>query len=66
MKERNKILQNDNANQKLRKILYKNTIMLYIMTFSSYFLSFVTVPYQTRVLGPEKYGLIGVSTALMV
>ena len=58
-------LVNIDSTKNARSILYKNTIMLYIMTFSSYFLSFITVPYQTRVLGPEKYGLIGVATALM-
>lgn len=48
-----------------KKILLKNTIMLYILTFSTYLMSFITVPYQTRVLGPEKYGLLGVATAVM-
>lgn len=57
--------ENNIVNQTSRKNLYKNTIMLYIMTFSSYFFTFITVPYQTRVLGPDKYGLIGVATALM-
>lgn len=51
---------------KLRKSLLKNTFMLYILTFSSYFLSFIVVPYQTRVLGPDRYGLVGVAAALMV
>ena len=41
------------------KVLLKNTVMLYILTFSSYFFSFITVPYQTRVLGPEIYGQLG-------
>ncbi len=47
-------------------LLIKNTIMLYIMQFSGYFFSFITVPYQTRVLGPEIYGVLGVATAFMV
>ena len=46
--------------------LIKNTVMLYILQFSSYFFSFITVPYQTRVLGPEVYGVVGFATAVMV
>lgn len=49
-----------------KKNLLKNTIMLYILTFSNYILSFIIVPYETRVLGPEKYGLLGLSTAIIV
>ena len=47
-------------------ILLKNTIMLYILQFSTYLFSFITVPYQTRILGPVFYGKIGVATAIMV
>ena len=43
--------------------LAKNTAMLYLLTFSSYFFGLITVPYLTRVLGPETYGEIGVATA---
>ncbi|MBR2478832.1 MAG: oligosaccharide flippase family protein [Clostridia bacterium] len=49
-----------------KKVLLKNTIMLYILTFSNYLLSFIVVPYETRVLGPEAYGLIGLATSIMV
>lgn len=52
--------------QREKRSLLNNTIMLYIMTFSNYLLSFIIVPYQTRVLGPEFYGLIGLATAIMV
>lgn len=45
--------------------LLQNTIMLYILQFSTYFFSLVTVPYQTRVLGPAVYGTIGVALAVM-
>ncbi|MBC1779159.1 oligosaccharide flippase family protein [Listeria booriae] len=48
-----------------KKRLVRNTIYLYILTFSSYFFSLITVPYQTRILGPEFYGKIGFSTALI-
>ena len=49
-----------------KKTLLKNTIMLYILRFSSYFFSFILVPYQTRVLGTVVYGVIGVATAFML
>lgn len=39
--------------------------MLYILVFSSYFLSFITVPYQTRILGPDYYGRVGFALAFM-
>lgn len=46
-----------------KKTLVKNTVMLYILTFSSYFFNLITVPYQTRILGPEIYGNIGFALA---
>lgn len=51
-------------NQKQGNLL-KNTVMLYILQFSTYFFSLVTVPYQTRVLGPVVYGTVGVAIAIM-
>ena len=51
---------------KNKKVLFKNTVMLYVLRFSTYFFSLVTVPYQTRVLGVEVYGKIGMATALMM
>lgn len=47
------------------KLLFKNTAMLYALQFSSYLFSFITVPYQTRILGPKIYGVIGVAVAIM-
>lgn len=47
-----------------RQVLLKNTIMLYVLTFSNYLLSFIIVPYETRVLGTEYYGLIGLVAAI--
>ena len=47
-------------------VLLKNTVMLYILTFSTYVMSFIVVPYETRVLQPEKYGLLGVAASIMV
>lgn len=51
--------------QKNKKRLLKNTIMLYILVFSGYFFSLITVPYQTRILGAELYGKIGWAMAVM-
>lgn len=48
-----------------KKTLAVNTIMLYVLTFANYFFSFMTVPYQTRVLGPEVYGVLGFAFATM-
>ena len=49
-----------------RGVLFKNTLMLYILQFSTYFFSFIVVPYETRVLGPVMFGLLGAATAAMV
>lgn len=46
--------------------LLKNTLMLQILQFSTYILALVAVPYETRVLGPEVYGVLGAATAIMV
>lgn len=47
-------------------VLAWNTLMLYILTFSNYFLSLLVVPYETRVLGDLGYGKLGVAMAIMV
>lgn len=57
---------NRNALNSKKGVLLKNTIMLYIMQFSTYLLSFIVVPYETRVLGVTYYGKLGVATAIMV
>ena len=49
-----------------KKVLYQNTVFLYILTFSNQILHLITVPYQTRILGPETYGKIGFASAMMV
>ncbi len=48
-----------------KKALASNTFYLYLLVFSGYFFSLITVPYQTRVLGPEIYGKIGWAFAVM-
>ena len=42
-----------------RHSLLENTIMLYILQFSTMVLGFFTQGYQTRVLGMDKVGLLG-------
>lgn len=44
-------------------IFFKNTLMLYLLKISNYLFSFITVPLQTRVLGPELYGSLGFALA---
>ncbi len=46
--------------------LLKNTAMLYILQFSTYFLGLMVTPYETRVLGDEIFGYLGASAAIMV
>ena len=45
--------------------LVNNTMMLYILTFSTYFFNFITVPYQTRVLGPEYFAKINFASSFV-
>ncbi|MDY4670701.1 MAG: oligosaccharide flippase family protein [Oliverpabstia sp.] len=47
-------------------VFFVNTLMLYILTFSNYLFSFITVPYQTRIFGAEIYGNLGFATATMI
>lgn len=53
-------------NTRKKTVLLKNTVMLYILTFSSYFLGFLVIPYETRVLHTEKFGLVGLAMAIMI
>ena len=46
--------------------LAKNTVMLYLLTGSNYLFGLVAIPYLTRVLGAETYGVIGFATAFSV
>lgn len=48
-----------------KKRLLKNTIYLYVLTFSTQILNLITIPYQTRVLGPEIYGTVGFAISIM-
>ncbi len=50
------------ASKKAKK-LASNTLMLSILSFSGYFLALVTLPYQSRVLGPEIFGMVSFAMA---
>lgn len=47
-----------------RRSLKANTAYLYLLTASNYLLGFITVPYQTRILGPEAFGIVGFAIAI--
>jgi len=48
-----------------KALLFENTIMLYVLVLSSYILSFITIPYQTRILGPDYFGRVSFALAFM-
>lgn len=50
---------------KKNKVL-ENTVMLYILIASNYVFNFITIPYQTRIMGPEIYGKIGFAFAFSI
>jgi polysaccharide transporter, PST family len=47
----------------MQKILYKNIAYLLITQGANFILPLITLPYITRVVGPENYGLIEFATA---
>lgn len=47
------------------EVFYKNTAMLYLMTLATYVFPLITLPYLTRVLEPQYYGIITYMTATM-
>ena len=53
-------------NKRKKTVLLKNTFMLYVLTFSSYILGFLVIPYETRVLHTEKFGLVTLAMAIMI
>ena len=59
-------MKNPFAGRGSKGVLVQNTLMLYLLTFSNYFLGLIVAPYETRVLGTEGYGILGAATAVMV
>jgi len=51
--------------QAFEKRLLSNTVFLYIMQISGYVFPLLTFPYLTRVLGPDKYGVVVFSNAIL-
>ncbi len=47
-------------------VLLQNTLMLYILIFSNFFLSFIISTYESRVLGPVWFGVLSTANAIMV
>lgn len=48
-----------------RGVLLKNTLMLYVLTFSTYLIGLLLFPYETNVLGADHYRVVGVSANVM-
>ncbi len=51
------------ARQALQHVAVRNALMLYAVQISGYVFPFITVAYLTRVLSPDKIGLISFATA---
>lgn len=52
--------------QSKKGVLLQNTLMLYILIFSNFFLSFIISAYESRVLGPVWFGVLTTANAIMV
>lgn len=65
-----RILQKGNEKDEMvdepKKRLAKNTVYLYALTFSSQIISLLTIPYQTRVLSPDVYGVVSLFVGIMI
>lgn len=49
-----------------KETLVKNLFMLYMLQFANYIFPLITFPYLTRVLGPEKYGVVTYVYAVII
>ncbi|HUI19520.1 MAG TPA: flippase [Methylocella sp.] len=49
----------------LRNVLVRNTLLLAVVQASHYVLVLVTMPYLTRVLGVEQFGLLGITSEIL-
>ena len=54
-----------NIIKKEDKVLFINTLMLYLMMASTFIFPLLTFPYLTRTLGKENYGVVVLATAVM-
>lgn len=54
----------DGLDDKGIKRLFKNTGLLYVMSFSSQAINLVLIPFQTRILGTEAYGVISLAVSM--
>lgn len=63
--DRNLITNDETKSNSKQHRLAQNTVFLYLMTFSTYALNLITIPYLTRVLGPTVYGNIGLAVGYM-
>ena len=52
-------------NRLLKHVALRNVLLLYLVQFSSYVMPVITLPYLSRVLSPEKFGLIAYAQAFM-
>ncbi len=64
MKE-SEIMSNLKKVSKEDKVLFFNTLMLYIMMASTFIFPLLTFPYLTRVLGTDNYGIVVLANAVM-
>ena len=46
--------------------IVKNTVFLYILTFSNYFLGLILFPFLSRTLSVENFGLVGFSMSFVL
>ena len=49
----------------LKNIAVRNVLLLYAVQFSSYLMPLITLPYLSRVLSPENFGLVAYSQSVM-
>lgn len=65
MKECDTMKLISNKIKKEDKVLFYNTLMLYIMMASTFVFPLLTFPYLTRTLGTENYGIVVLANAVM-
>jgi PST family polysaccharide transporter len=49
----------------LRNVLVRNTLLLTIMQASQYVIALAIMPYLSRVLGVEQFGLLGITSDII-